>query len=277
MREIDLGNPATMSLKIVDILSSISEISETSARRVADDPKNIINILLGATIYKDSNVFKLGNIVNSKNLVKGTSKVPTLISNVTGQEFDDLSEAFDVADAMGIVNYIRLSNDPKRAVGNQSNFKPLLIEIHKIGELLRMAIAKPKSKKSTELKGILGLGKLLTEFRTVTKSSARSGIDNPFEISVLSLKKKFSGNGMKKSINHFREGQKSGGLIQGLLVHDIDRYHILQYGLPSMQLNEVEIGSLRSYSGAMTEEEKRALIEFLKGDRKDFGKIKLHN
>ena len=276
MRKIDLGNPATMSMKIVDILSSFSEISESSARRAAD-PKSIETILLGETIYKDSNIFKLGNIIDSKDLVKGKRKVPTLISNVTGQVFDSLSEAFAVADAMGIVNYIRLSNDPKRAVGNQSNFEPLLTEIHKIGELLRMANATPRSKKAKELKGIGGLGKLLTEFRTVTKSSARSGIDNPIEISVLSLKKKFSGNGMEKSINHFREGQKSGGLIQGLLVHDIDRYHILQYGLPGIQLNEKEIGFLRSYSGAKTEEEKRASIEFLKGDRKDFGKIKLHN
>jgi len=276
MREIDLGNPATMSMKIADVLFSVSKISESSARKAAD-PKFIEELLLGGTIYKDSNVFKLGNIVNSKVVAKGTRKVPTLISNVTGQVFDSLSEAFDVADAMGIVNYIRLSNDPKRAVGNQSNFEPLLIEIHKIGELLRTANAKPKSKKSTELKGIGGLGKLLTEFRTVTKSSARRGIDNPFEISVLSLKNKFSGNGMDKSINHFREGQKSGGLIQGLLVHDIDRYHILQYGLPSIKLNEKEIGFLRSYSGAKTEEEKRASIEFLKGERKDLGKIKLHN
>ena len=44
MRDINLGNPMGLSLKIEDILANISRISPTAASRVAD-PRNLLKKL----------------------------------------------------------------------------------------------------------------------------------------------------------------------------------------------------------------------------------------
>ena len=273
MSDINLGSPMGMSLKIEDILASISRISATSASRVAD-PRNLLRKMLEATMYGSSNVIRLGERDESVTDASGavvTRKVPTFVFNVTGETTDDFEEAINKAAEMGIVNYTRLSKNPNRAVGRQFNFGELVQENKKINQMLQRAKLNPRSAEAKSLREA-GLGKLIDDLE-LTTVGGRTNIKNPFEITSMSLKTAYTGDTMADALSRIRGDD---GLLQGMVVPGDDGFQVLKYGLPDMDLNEIEIAALKSLmdTGQL---QKSTLIEALKsgagGLEKQLGKV----
>ena len=273
MRDINLGNPMGLSLKIEDILANISRISPTAASRVAD-PRNLLKKLLASTMYGSSNVIKIGDrtedIVDSSGVVTGSRTSPTFVFNVTGEQTDDFAEALTKAAEMGIVNYTRLSKDPNRAVGRQFNFGELEQENRKINDMLKKAKLNPGSAEAKSLREA-GLGHLIDDLNLATGGGRN--ITNPFEITSMALKTSFTGDNMEEALKQVRGAD---GLLQGVIVPGDDGFQILKYGLPGKELNEKQIDALKSLmqTGRV---QKSTLIEALsKGAgalEKELGKV----
>lgn len=143
-------NPAGLSLKVKDIMG------------MASDPTAgmlLVKKLLASSPYGMSNVLRLND--DGK-----------IIFSMTGEEFDDIEQAIQKAEEVGIVNYTRLSPDPSRAIGRQMPFSGLNEERKAINNLLKKAKMNPTSQEAKDLRK-LGMGHLIdaVELTTVKRKN----------------------------------------------------------------------------------------------------------
>ena len=140
-------NPANISLNVNDILSRYGD---------PDIGKAILKNLVEQGPLGVGQVLRLEErdipTVDPSGATTGTRRALQVVFNQTGQAFDSLEEAMDIANSRGVVSYSRLSKNPANIIGRQLPFGGMHSDMRTINMVIKRAKLNPSGKEAKDLR-----------------------------------------------------------------------------------------------------------------------------
>lgn len=245
-------NPGNISLSIDSILSRYGD---------QDIGKAILKNLVEQGPLGVGNVLRLEErdipTVDASGATTGTRRALQVIFNQTGQAFDSLEEAMNIANSRGIVSYSRLSKNPANMIGRQLPFGGVHSDMRRINMIIKRAKLNPSGKEAKDLKR-LGLGQLIDDAEITTRNSQRV-LSEFLEIRPSTIKVPLGG----KIQDYLTNFTNQSGSLMGTLLEGDDGFTFYQYSFPNKGfLDQDQILKLRAYAG-LPEIDTQTLIDSL--------------
>ena len=245
-------NPANISLNVNDILSRYGD---------PDIGKAILKNLVEQGPLGVGQVLRLEErdipTVDPSGATTGTRRALQVVFNQTGQAFDSLEEAMDIANSRGVVSYSRLSKNPANIIGRQLPFGGVHSDMRSINMVIKRAKLNPSGREARDLRK-LGLGQLIDDAEVTTRNGQRV-LSEFLEIRPSTVKVPLGG----KIQDYLANFTNPSGSLMGTLLEGDDGFTFYQYSFPNKGfLDQDQILKLRAYIG-LPEVDTQTLIDSL--------------
>lgn len=245
-------NPANISLNVNDILSRYGD---------PDIGKAILKNLVEQGPLGVGQVLRLEErdipTVDPSGATTGTRRALQVVFNQTGQAFDSLEEAMDIANSRGVVSYSRLSKNPANIIGRQLPFGGVHSDMRTINMVIKRAKLNPSGKEAKDLRK-LGLGQLIDDAEVTTRNGQRV-LSEFLEIRPSTVKVPLGG----RVQDYLANFTNPSGSLMGTLLEGDEGFTFYQYSFPNKGfLDQDQILKLRAYVG-LPEVDTQTLIDSL--------------